>query len=147
MFSKTERDICHIIYDAANVIAVISPKRSRAASYLHVGAQECAHSSTMVKRSQLALRTYVGKRLNCISSSSSPSVSLKRPIQFPRVWKQLLPIQGSSVSFDYIYTSQKDEGYLDLGWNFSIQLKWTSWQVNFSWLFLEFWMYTSNYCS
>lgn len=80
-FSKTERDICHVIYDTANV----SPKRSSAASYLHVGAQECAHSSTMVKRSQLALRTYVGKRLNCISSSSSPSVSLKRPVQFPRV--------------------------------------------------------------
>lgn len=57
------------------------------------------------------------------------------------------PAYKAAASLLTTYTSQKDEGYLDLGWNFSIQLKWTSWQVNFSWLFLEFWMYTSNYCS
>lgn len=34
------------------------------------------------KTLQLALLAYVVKCLNCVSSSSSPSVSLKRPIQF-----------------------------------------------------------------
>lgn len=106
MFSKTEPDICHIIYDTANAIAVISPKRSSAASYLHVGAQECAHSPTVVKRSNL-LFLLMEWSVWIVSPQAALHLSCSRGLYSFQKCERNSCLQGSSIYFGYILVSER----------------------------------------
>lgn len=99
------------------------------------------------KTLQLALLAYVVKCLNCVSSSSSPSVSLKRPIQFQRVWKQLLPGRQPQICWLHTLLCQIRGLWIcgkTRGSRFNTL---EPGHVNFMWLFLDFWVWISTYLS